>query len=172
IRLTTVKNLIQEITNLTYNNYGGFTMGLQSASTFTAICKHTSNTSSMTSFTAIDLAGYNSNLNRLITRQSAKEKYGAFYVFPYRTMLGGPITEGITDYISVTPSNILQQINPVYTYYSLTGNQDTFTASTQPCQITTYNLSNAGSNPTVFIQPIVSRSPFKDYFLRSLLSLL
>jgi hypothetical protein len=153
----------QEITNLTYNNYGGFTMGLQSASTFTAICKHTSNTSSMTSFTAIDLAGYNSTLNRLITRQSPKEQYGAFYVFPYRTMLGGPIPEGITDYISVTPSNILPQINPVYKYYSFTGSQDTFTSSTQPCQIKTYNLSNTGSNPTVFIEPIVSRAPYKDY---------
>jgi hypothetical protein len=154
----------QEITNLTYNNFGGFTMGLQSASTFTAICKHTSNTSSMTVLTAGDLVGFNSNLNRLITRQSPKEEFGAFYVFPYRTMLGGPITKGIIDYISITPSNIIQQQNPVYVYSALTGSQDTYLTSNTPCLVNTYNLSNAGfSNPSIYIEPIVSRSPFKDY---------
>ena len=153
----------QQITNVTYNNYGGFTMGLQSSSNFTAICKHNSNASSMTIINPIDTVGFNSNLNRLITRQTPKEQFGAFYVFPYRTQLGGAITEGITDYISITPSNIIQQVNPLYKYTAYTGSQNTFVGSNNPCQIIPYNLSNTGSNPTIYREPIVSRSPFKDY---------
>ena len=153
----------QEITNVTYNNFGGFTMGLQSASTLTAICKHSSNVSSMTILRPTEVLGFNSNLDRLITRQTPKEQFGAFYVFPYRTQLAGAITEGITDYISITPSNIIQQINPLYKYTAITGNQNTYAGSNNPCQIIPYSLSNAGSNPTIFRQPIVSRAPFKDY---------
>jgi len=153
----------QEITNMTYNNFGGFTMGLQSVSTLTAICKHSSNVSSMTVINPTDITGFNSNLDRLVTRQTPKEQFGAFYVFPYRTQLGGAIPEGITDYISITPSNIIQQINPLYKYTAYTGSQDTFVGSNNPCQIIPYSLSNAGSNPMVFREPIVSRAPFKDY---------
>lgn len=151
----------QEVTNLTYNNYGGFTMGLQSASTLTAVCKHTSNTSSMTVVTPTDIGGFNANLDRLITRQSPKEEFGAFYVFPYRTGLGGAITEGINDYVSITPSNIIPQNNPFYKYAAATGSQDAFGVAT-PCQIQTYNLSTS-SNPTVFRDPLIARAPYKDY---------
>jgi len=154
---------VQEITNVTYNNYGGFTMGLQSASNFIAICKHSSNVSSMTVVQPTDVPGFNANLNRLITRQTPKEEFGSFYVFPYRTQLGGAVTEGIIDYISITPSNIIPQVNPLYKYTAFTGNQNTYVASNSPCQIIPYTLSNGGSNPSIYREPIVSRAPFKDY---------
>ena len=153
----------QQITSLTYNNYGGFTMGLQSPSTFTAICKHTSADSTMSVLNPTDLIGFNKNLSRFITRQSQKEQYGAFYVFPYRVELDGPISEGIIDYISVTPSNILRGVNPQYKYVGFTGSQDTFVGEAQACLTQVYNLSNVGSNPTIYSEPIVARAPFKDY---------
>lgn len=152
---------IQEITNLTYNNYGGFTMALQSSNAMTAICKHTASLSSMTVLKPTDIAGFNANMNRLITRQSPKEEFGAFYVYPYRD-LAGP-TQGIIDYISVTPSNSIVQVNPYYKYTAYTGQQDIYPAQINPCQITIFNMSNVGSNPTVYREPIVSRAPFKDY---------
>lgn len=152
---------VQQITNLTYNNFGGFTMALKTDTTFTAICKHNSNTSSMTVVTSLDLAGYNANLDLLITRQTPKEQYGSFYVFPYRTNLNGPIKNGITDYALVTPSNIITKVNPFYKYVAVTGDQNTWAAAA-PCQIETFNLSTT-SNLSVFSQPIISRQPFKDY---------
>jgi len=153
---------VQQITNLTYNNYGGFTMALKTESTLTAICKHNSYTSSMTTVTPIELNGYNRNVDRIITRQTPKERNGSFYVFPYRTNLGGTIKEGITDYVSVTPSNILTKTNPFYKYVAFTGSQNTWATSQQPCEIQTFNLSTT-SNLTVFNEPIISRQPFKDY---------
>lgn len=152
----------QEITNITYNNFGGFTMAIQSPSNLFAVCKHTGNNSSMTVLQAVELTGFNSNVDRLITRQSQKEEFGAFYVYPYRTQLAGPIADGIIDYISVTPSNIIGNPNPYYKYIGSTGNQDTFTQQVNICQIQTFNLSNAGSNPKILKEPIVCRAPFKD----------
>ena len=152
----------QQITNLTYNNYGGFTMALKGSNTYTALCKHSATTSSMTAITPIDLNGYNLNMDRFITRQTPKEEYGSFYVFPYRTALGGTITSGNTDYILVTPSNILSNTNPNYKYTGFTGSQDTWTTTTSPCDIKVFNLSTT-SNLTVFKEPIISRQPFKDY---------
>ncbi len=154
---------IQEITNITYNNFGGFTLSLQYGSTITAICKHKYADSSMTVVTPRDMNGFNSTLNRFVTVQSPKEEFGAFYIFPYRTMLSGAISEGHTDYMSITPSNLLVTVNPFYRYTAVTGSQDLF-ASNAPCQVLTFNLSNAGfSNPGIYRQPIVSRAPFKDY---------
>jgi hypothetical protein len=153
---------VQQITNLSYNNYGGFTMALKTGTALTALCKHSSNTSSITSITPIELNGYNQNVDRIITRQTPKERNGSFYVFPYRTNLGGPIKEGITDYILATPSNILTQTNPFYRYVSFTGSQDTWATSQVPTQIQTFNLSTT-SNLSVFSEPIISRQPFKDY---------
>jgi hypothetical protein len=154
---------IQEITNVTYNNYGGFTLAVQSRSNVFALCKHNSNTSSMTIFNPLDIAGFNANLDRFVTRQTPKEQFGGFYVFPYRTNIAGSITEGHTDYISITPSNIVQRVNPFYSYVAYTGSQDAFATATNPCQIIPYNLNNPPVEPHVFRQPIVSRAPFKDY---------
>jgi len=151
----------QEITNITYNNFGGFTMALKTPSTFSAICKHAAATSTLTLVTPLDLPGYNSNLNRLVTRQTPKEQYGSFYIFPYRDYLGGPIAHGMTDYALVTPSNVLIQTNPFYKYTSFSGEQDAW-SSNQPTQIQIVNLSTS-SNLSVFKEPIISRQPFKDY---------
>ena len=151
----------QEVTNITYNNYGGFTLGLKTASTFTAICKHAATTSTMTVVTPVDLGGYNSNLNRLITRQTPKEEYGSFYIFPYRENLAGAITQGLTDYALVTPSNVLGSTNPNYKFTCFSGEQDTW-SSTSPTQIHMINLSTT-SNLTVMKEPIISRQPYKDY---------
>lgn len=153
---------VQQITNVTYNNYGGFTLSLKEGSNNTAICKHNGTTSSMTMITPLLVGSYNSNVDRFVTRQTPKEQYGSFYVFPYRTALGGAITEGHTDYILVTPSNILQAPNSYYPYRGFTGSQDTWNTQTDPCQIQVLNMSTT-SNPTVFREPIISRQPFKDY---------
>lgn len=153
----------QEITNITYNNFGGFTMAVQSPSNMFALCKHSSNVSTMTLVNPVDLTGFNANLDRFITRQTPKEEFGAFYIFPYRTNLSNTIKEGHIDYVSVTPSNIVERINPFYKYVAYTGGQYTFDTINSPCQIVVYNLNNAPTNPNVYRQPIVSRSPFKDY---------
>jgi hypothetical protein len=151
----------QQVTTVTYNNFGGFTLGLKSASTIMAICKHSAASSTMTLVTALDLPGYNANVDRFITRQTPKEQYGSFYIFPYRTSLGGTIPTGITDYALVTPSNILVQPNAFYKYNSYSGQQDTW-SSNYPTQIQVISLATT-SNLSVFKEPIVSRQPFKDY---------
>ena len=151
----------QQVTNITYNNFGGFTMGLKSSSNFTAICKHAATTSTLTVVTPIALTGYNSNLNRLVTRQTPKEEFGSFYIFPYRDYLAGAIPSGITDYALVTPSNALVQTNPFYKYTSYSGEQNAW-SSNHPTQIQVISLTTT-SNLTVFKEPIISRQPFKDY---------
>jgi len=153
----------QEITNVTYNNFGGFTLAVQSPSNMFALCKHSSNVSTMTLVNPLDITGFNANLDRFITRQTPKEEFGAFYIFPYRTNLSNTIKEGHIDYVSITPSNIVERINPFYKYVAYTGGQYTFDTINSPCQIVVYNLNNAPTNPNVYRQPIVSRSPFKDY---------
>lgn len=152
----------QQVTNMTYNNYGGFTLALKGSSSYTAICKHDSVTSSMTTVTSVQLGSFNSNLDRLVTRQTPKERYGSFYVFPFRTGLAGATPQGEIDYILVTPSNAVQQTNPNYAYTCFTGSQDTWAVSTTACQIQVINLSTI-TGPTVFREPIISRQPFKDY---------
>ena len=151
----------QQVTNISYNNYGGFTLALKTVSTFTAICKHSATTSTMTVVTPLDLSGYNGNLNRLVTRQTPKEQYGSFYIFPYRDSLGGAIKSGMNDYVLVTPSNILGSTNPNYRYTSFSGEQDSWGAAV-PSQIQVVTLSTT-SNLSVFKEPIISRQPFKDY---------
>jgi hypothetical protein len=117
----------------------------------------------MTRVNSLDIADFNANLDRFVTRQTPKEQFGAFYIFPYRKNLAGAIKEGHTDYVSITPSNIIQRINPFYKYVAFTGSQDIFATTNSPCQVVPYNLNNPPTNPTVYRQPIVSRSPFKDY---------
>jgi hypothetical protein len=151
----------QEVTNITYNNFGGFTMGIKTASTFSALCKHSADTSTLTYVSAIDLGGYNSNLNRFITRQTPKERYGSFYIFPYRDSLGGAIRSGVNDYLLMTPSNALVETNPNYTYTSYSGEQDAW-GSNGPTELKVINMSTT-SNLSVFKEPIISRQPFKDY---------
>jgi hypothetical protein len=141
---------MQQITNITYNNFGGFTLALKSSNAFVAICKHNAATSSITVVTPLALGGANANIDRLITRQSPKEEFGGFYVFPFRNA-------GIVDYIRVTPSNILQTTDPNYSYNAFTGSQETWPTS-DPCQIQVMNMA-----PGVYREPIVSRNPFKDY---------
>ena len=151
----------QIITNITYNNFGGFTFALKSETALTAICKHAANTSTMTVVTALNLGGTNSNVDRLITRQTPKEEYGSFYMFPYRTSMGGAIPNGIAEYALMTPSNALVQPNSFYTYTSYSGEQDAW-SSNHPTQINMIGLQTT-SNLSVFKEPIVSRQPFKDY---------
>ena len=151
---------IQQITNLTYNNFGGFTMALKNGSNYLALCKHNETTSSVTSVAPLDLGGFNANIERFVTRQPAKEEFGSFYVFPYRENLAGSITSGHIDYTLVTSSNIVTP-DPSYKYTAITGAQDTW-PTTSSCQVQVFNLSTT-SNLTVFKQPIISRQPFKDY---------
>jgi hypothetical protein len=154
---------VQQVTNMTYNNFGGFTMSLKSSSNFFALCKHSSNVSSMTQINPEDIAGFNANVDRFITRQSPKEQFGGFYIFPYRNNLSNTIKEGFTDYVKITPSNLIGSANPYYKYVAYTGSQDTFGSSNTPCQIIPYNVNNSPSNPNVFREPIISRAPYKEY---------
>lgn len=154
----------QQITNLTYNNYGGFTLALKgTGGTLTALCKHSQSNSTVTLVTNQDPLGFNANADYFITRQSPKEEFGGFYVFPFRTGLGGVSTgTGIIDYVQITPSNSIGFTNPSYAYAAYTGQQNTWSAGTSLTQIQVYNLSTLGSPATVYRQPIVSRQPFKD----------
>jgi len=152
----------QEITNMTYNNFGGFTLSLKAGSNFTAICKHNATTSSITKITPIAMGGANANITRFVTRQTAKEEFGSFYVFPLREGLPGTITKGHIDYVLATPSNVLATTNPYYNFVAFSGPQDGWSASNSPTQIQVLNLSTTGS-AGVFREPIISRQPFKDY---------
>jgi len=151
----------QQVTNISYNNFGGFTMALKGVSSFTALCKHAATTSTMTMVTPIDLGGNNSNIDRLVTRQTPKEKYGSFYIFPYRDYLGGAIASGMTDYALVTPSNILGSTNPNYNFTCFSGEQNGWGAA-NPTQIQIVSMHTT-SNLSVFKEPIISRQPYKDY---------
>jgi hypothetical protein len=156
----------QQVTNFSYNNFGGFTLALKAGSVVTALCKHNSNTDAMTLVTNTDPAGFNSNVDRFILRQSPKEQNGSFYVFPYRSPISGaPVAQGIIDYVLVTPSNLVAINNPLYKYAASTGPQATWPTGTSPCQIQVFNLSNVTSpvTPVVYREPILSRQPFKDY---------
>ena len=153
---------VQQITNMTYNNFGGFALALKQNSTFTVLCKHTSSTSTITFFSTLFPAGYNSNIDHLIVRQSPKEQYGGFYVFPYRTGLFGLTTKGITDFVYVMSSNVTGSHNLNYTYEALVGDQSAWLTSQTPCKIQVFSLSNA-SPPQIFKQPIIARNPFFEY---------
>lgn len=153
---------VQQVTNVTYNNYGGFTMALDQSGVFTVVSKATSSLSTVTTFSVSDTAGFNSNIDRLMSRQAPREPAGAYYVFPYRTGLGGPVTEGVTDYIMVTPSNAATPpVNP-YNYAALAGPQDTWPTGNSNCQIEVFNLSN-GLGADVYKQPIIARNPWREY---------
>lgn len=147
---------VQQITNVTYNNYGGFTMSLKDQGLPIGICKHTGALSTVTFIIPTDIG----NIGRFITCQTPKEEFGSFYIFPYRENLSGPIKSGIIDYVKITPSNIIGSPDPNYLYISFTGGADT--GYNDPCQISVFNLSTT-SNLTVFKEPIVSRQPYKDY---------
>ena len=155
---------VQQITNLTYNNFGGFTMALKEGSTVTALCKHSAGVSTMTRVTNTAPLGFNSNVDYFITRQSPKEEFGRFYVFPYRTGLSGGQPQGLIDYAVMTPSNVIGSPVGAYTYVSYTGEQDTFGASNQPTQLQVFNLSNAATpQPDVYWEPIISRQPYEEF---------
>ena len=148
---------VQQITNITYNNFGGFTMGLKEGSTFSAICKHSLATSSVTVLSDTAPTGFNANVISFLTRQSPKESAGSFYVFPYRTGIASE--EAIVDYVQITPSNQIVSPNPNYTYEATTNGLYT--------QIATVNLVTADP-PYSFRQPIVCRQPYRnDLFLLS-----
>jgi hypothetical protein len=153
---------VQTITNVTYNNFGGFTLALKNGSVVSAICKHNTTTSSMTILSNADPIGFNANVDRFITRQPPKEANGNFYVFPYRYNLIGGITEGIVDFIKITPSNLIPSQDPFYKYTGVTGQQSAWGIN-KPCQIQVFNLSNA-TGAQIFAQPIVSRQPYRDDF--------
>lgn len=163
--LPTFDPTVQQITNITYNNYGGFTLALKQGTTVSAICKHSAATSNVTILSNADPVGFNSNVDYFITRQPPKEEFGAFYVFPYRTgLLPGP-TQGSIDYVRVIPSNIIPLHNPFYKYTAHTADQTGWIASNQPCDIQVFNLSNA-TGAKIYKQPIVARQPFReDLFL-------
>lgn len=155
----------QQITSMTFNNGGGFTLGLKSASSFTALCKHNSYTSTMTYFSTTAATGFNSTLDSLEVRQATKDTDGLFYVFPYRTGVTGVpyASNGYLDYVKVTPAISTMAVNPNYVYQAFSGDQATWgSPTTTPCQIQTFSLSNVGSNPTLFSLMTLVKNPYLD----------
>jgi hypothetical protein len=138
-------------------------LALKDVGVVKAICKHNGTTSTMTILSNADPVGFNANVDRFITRQSPKDGAGNFYIFPYRYNLLGGITEGIVDYIRVTPSNLIPSQDPFLKYTGVTGQQNAWGVN-KPCQIEVFNLSNA-SGAQIYRQPIVSRQPFREDIL-------
>ena len=144
----------QTVRNVTYNNYRGFTMSISSAVSTMVISKHASSNSNITVLNA--RRGY--PVAYFTSLQSPKEQYGNFYAAPFRTDISG-----ISEYIQVSPSNIIASPNPSYLYTSLTGKENTWPATTSTCSISVFNLATTAT-PTVFRDVVVTRAPFLDVF--------
>ena len=102
-----------QITNLTFNNYGGYTFALNATNNVNAFCQHTS---SINPYTIYSESGtHDADINRFITLQSPKEQYGRFYVANYRTSING-----VNDYGYVDPTTFIPVANANYAYSAIT----------------------------------------------------
>ena len=155
----------QEITSWSYNNFGGFTLGLKAPSSFTALCKHNSYSSTITFFSTLAVAGANSTIDQLKVCQATKESDGLFYVFPHRAGITGLgyATAGYNDYVKVQPAAVAVTPNPNYTYQAFTGAQNTWGGpSPTPVEIQTFSLSNAPAQPALYSEVILVKNPYLD----------
>ena len=128
-----------QLTNMTYNNAGGFTLSVKNGTTVFAICQAT-RTSAITSVT---LTVPDPSVDRFITRQAPKNDAGQFYV--YSANAAG----GFQSYVYVDPNGV-GAVGPTYTV----------TTSGLPTKFTVVSLGG----PT-YRDPIVSSEPFKDVLL-------
>jgi len=156
-----------QILGLTYNNYGGYCMSASaydsgSGSTTQLVLSRAN--SSTTQYTTLTLQTPNPAMQKFLIGQSPKEEFGRFWVFPYRTALSGPITEGIQDFAYVNPNQTAQGSPPVATYTAATGplaGPVTYTA------VIPYFLNQ--NTLTTYKAPIVTRDVAKDriFFLNA-----
>jgi hypothetical protein len=129
-----------QLTNMTFNNAGGFTMAVKEGATLTAYCQATGDPSgAKTTF----VATVSMLQDRFITRQAPKNSVGQFYVYPVDTA-----TAGILEYIYVDPTVSLPTADPNYFYAAATDGSAS--------QISVIAL------PETCRDPIVARQPFLD----------
>jgi hypothetical protein len=126
-----------QLTSLTYNNYGGFTMSIKQGSAIYAYYQGQNGSSVLLSNTVV-----NSNITYFKTLQSPKESAGRFYVFPFRGST-------VTDYIYVDPTSTLTSNNPNYAFGAL--------MNSTPVKLSVYSF---GAN---FGAPAIKREPFQEF---------
>ena len=140
-----------QVTNLTYNNFGGYTLALKNTGGIEAFCQHTSTLNPYTIYT--ESGAHDTDINRFITLQSPKEQYGRFYVANYRTSI-----DGVNDYSYIDPSVYIVQDNPNYSYTATTY---TRIPGFLPGILGTPTIS-VFSLPATYRSPTVTRQPYKD----------
>ena len=134
-----------QVTNFTYNNFGGYTLALKDNVSAIGFCQHTSSPSTYTLFQQYQV--YNPDDNRFITLQSPKEQYGRFYVAPYRTSI-----DGFDQYAYIDPTVTLSVANPNYYYCAIT----TIDYNPQNAKLSMFSL------PATYRSPAITRQPYKD----------
>ena len=144
-----------------YNNVGGYVLSgtsydpITQSTTASVVAKADGATSSLTRFTYSP--GAQSTITQFDIAQSPKEINGRYWVFPYRTALAGPITEGVQDFLEVNPNTLSaspQTGNFRCTYTAYTG------ATTLYPRLVEFTLDS--STPNTFRSPIVTRDVAKD----------
>jgi hypothetical protein len=137
-----------------YNNVGGYVLsGTTTTGGATVVAKANYSTTSLTYFTYSP--GAQSTITRFEIGQSPKEEYGRYWVFPYRTGLAGPISEGVQDFIEVNPNTLdtsPQTGNYLCTYIA--------GATTLYALLTGFTLETTA--PYTFRSPIVTRDVEKN----------
>jgi len=140
-----------QVTNLTYNNFGGYTLALKNNAGIEAFCQHTSTLNPYTIYT--ESGAHDADINRFITLQSPKEQYGRFYVANYRTSI-----DGVNDYSYIDPSVYIVQNNLNYAY-----NATTYTRVPGFLPgILGFPQMTVVSLPATYRSPTVTRQPYKD----------
>lgn len=132
-----------QLTNMTYNNAGGFTLSIKNGATPIAWCQATRTSAA----TTVTLTRPDPTVDRFITRQAPKNAVGQFYVYP------ADVNGNVQTYVYVDPTGV-GAIGPIYTV----------TTGGLPTKFTEFVL-DAGP----YREPIVSSEPFKDilFFLRA-----
>jgi hypothetical protein len=140
-----------QVTNFTYNNYGGYTLSLKTTTDIAAYCQHTSSPNTYTTFT--EVGSHDPDIEKYITLQSPKEEGGKFYICPVRTSLGSAIQE----YGYVDPTVPVAGPDPNYAYSSIT-------MSSMVVQSPTVNIYLL-PNTDLYRTPAVTRQLYRDYLI-------
>jgi hypothetical protein len=128
-----------QLTNMTFNNAGGFTMAVRQGATLIAYGQASADPAVTTRVTTTA-----TGQDRFITRQGPKNTTGQFYVYPVATGV-------IRQYVYVDPTVSLGAPNPNYAVRATTNGT--------PTQVTVFALSRQCTDP------IVARQPYFDTLL-------
>jgi len=142
-----------------YNNVGGYVLSgtsydsVTQSTGATVVARTDYSTASLSYFSYSP--GARSTITRFEIAQSPKEQYGRYWVFPYRTGLAGPISEGVQDFVEVNPNTL----NPS----PQTGNYlCTYTNGVTTQYPLIVGFTTSGTAPYTFRSPIVTRDVAKD----------